>query len=125
MVRSIIACILALNTLGSALLVPLIYLDFNLRRDYIAEVLCIEREEPITVCGGKCYLDFRLEEAGGLDQEAKVPKRPLELSFFRQENSQLQFSAYQFDLATTYTQFGETLPNNLFIGDIFHPPKLS
>lgn len=125
LIQSIVAYFLILNTIGSALLVPLIYLDFNLRRDYIAEVLCIEREQPITVCGGKCYLDFKLEEAGGLEQEAPAPNRQLEISFFRQENLKMSFHSVTFNGKKTYPLFGETSAYNAFIGDVFHPPKFS
>jgi hypothetical protein len=39
-----------------------ILVDFNLNRDYIAATLCINKEQPITVCGGTCYLSEELEQ---------------------------------------------------------------
>ena len=33
---------------------------FNLNRDYIAKVLCINKEEPITMCYGQCFLKRNL-----------------------------------------------------------------
>lgn len=34
---------------------------FQLNRDYIANVLCINKEEPITMCYGQCFLDRNLD----------------------------------------------------------------
>lgn len=36
---------------------------FNLNRQYIAEVLCINKEEPIPVCQGSCFLKKNLDLA--------------------------------------------------------------
>ncbi len=123
-VKRIVAIILTLNTFGSTLLVPLIYLDFNLRRDYIAEVLCIKREEPIEVCGGQCYLDFKLGEAGDLEQESTSPNRQLAISFYREQTCTVILN----DLAFTYQEkiplFGQLLPTSTFVNDVFHPPKI-
>ena len=36
---------------------------FEINRDYIAKVLCINRDEPITMCHGQCFLDRNLDMA--------------------------------------------------------------
>lgn len=36
---------------------------FELNRDYIAEMLCINREKPITTCYGKCFLEKEFDLA--------------------------------------------------------------
>ena len=36
---------------------------FDLNRDYIAEVLCINKEEPLTICHGQCFLNKNLKVA--------------------------------------------------------------
>lgn len=38
------------------LLVPVVYLDFELRKDYIVQHLCENRFKPELYCDGKCYL---------------------------------------------------------------------
>jgi hypothetical protein len=38
------------------LLVPVVYLDFELRKDYIVQHLCENRFKPELHCDGKCYL---------------------------------------------------------------------
>lgn len=34
---------------------------FQLNRDYIAEVLCINKEEPVPTCKGQCFLKKKLD----------------------------------------------------------------
>jgi hypothetical protein len=36
---------------------------FQLNRDYIAEVVCVNKEKPITMCYGQCFLDKSLDLA--------------------------------------------------------------
>lgn len=85
--RTITLSLLISSSMGSALLYPLVYLDYTLRRDYIAKVLCINRKKPITVCYGKCYLKKQLKRVK--DQHEKDRKRhnnqSPELTFFVQD----------------------------------------
>ena len=42
--------------------IPLLYLDFEIRRDYIVANLCENRNRPMLNCNGKCYLAKKLKE---------------------------------------------------------------
>lgn len=44
------------------LLVPFVYLDFELRKDYILQQLCENRFKPELHCDGKCYLSKQLHK---------------------------------------------------------------
>ena len=79
--RNIVIVVLVISTLSGSFLVPLIHLDFELRRDYIEKVLCIERDQPIAVCKGSCVLNSRLDLATDHDQQEQKPA-PIEISFF-------------------------------------------
>ena len=43
---------------------------FQANRDYIAEVLCVNKEKPMTMCNGQCFLDRNLSLA-----DDETPKR--------------------------------------------------
>jgi hypothetical protein len=43
---------------------------FQLNRDYIAEVLCINKEKPLSKCHGQCFLKRKLNLA---DETPKAP----------------------------------------------------
>ncbi|AYQ33175.1 hypothetical protein DTQ70_13855 [Runella sp. SP2] len=44
------------------LLVPFVYLDFELRKDEVVQQLCENRFKPQLHCDGKCYLTKRLQQ---------------------------------------------------------------
>lgn len=39
------------------------FIEFELRKDYIQEFLCINNDQPITVCGGSCFLSQKIKES--------------------------------------------------------------
>lgn len=46
---------------------------FQLNRDYIAEVLCINRDEPVKMCHGQCFLKQNLNVADSETQDSGTP----------------------------------------------------
>ncbi|MTI22771.1 hypothetical protein E1176_17195 [Fulvivirga sp. RKSG066] len=119
----VIACII-LHILGSALTVPLIYVDFELRRDYISKVLCIKKDEPITVCGGQCFLAKQLNKAEKQHQDAQNSPRVEQISFFSEAIKQ---HSHIRNYEVVDLVFGHYLGHNQprgFIHEIFHPPQI-
>lgn len=53
------------------LVVPLIFLDFELRRDYIAQHRCENRTRPELHCDGQCYLARQLQATQARDHSEK------------------------------------------------------
>ena len=39
------------------------FLDYYVNYEYISEVLCINKDKPMSTCNGKCYLSQQLKEA--------------------------------------------------------------
>ena len=106
------------------MLVPLIYLDFEVRKDYIAKVLCIKRDKPMTVCGGSCYLAKKLDLAQK-QEEKKEAINPSEISFFHELNVQIEVSRNNFSiLKSSFFKYNEPYSGLLNSFDIFHPPRL-
>lgn len=46
---------------------------FHINNDYIAEVLCVNKEKPITMCHGQCFLDKSLDLADDAGDEGSLP----------------------------------------------------
>jgi hypothetical protein len=53
------------------LVVPVIFLHFELRQDYIARYLCENRHRPELHCDGQCYLAKRLQATQEREQSEK------------------------------------------------------
>ena len=70
-----------------SILIP--YAQYYLNYDYIAEVLCINKEKPITICYGKCYLNDQLKKTSNSDDgpaptQIEYQKQPLTLNDLQQ-----------------------------------------
>ncbi|MFN8349745.1 MAG: hypothetical protein U0X91_32395 [Spirosomataceae bacterium] len=57
-----IALFLLLLVSFKSLIVPFVYLDFELRKEYIIHNLCKNRFKPQLHCDGKCYLAKQLQK---------------------------------------------------------------
>jgi hypothetical protein len=94
---------------------------FELNRNYIAEVLCINKEDSMSVCHGQCFLKKNLNLADDTEK-APVPKTKdkSEIPFFLISDvvslSQVlpQTSEVNFSIAPSSTID--------FPSSIFHPP---
>lgn len=99
-----------------------ILVSFELNRNYIAENLCVKKDDPHNCCKGKCYLDKQIE------QEEKKEKSPISTDTkdkeeiqFCQNILQLRFlRAALFEIKTPYVSFiSEGIDQS-----IFRPPKV-
>jgi hypothetical protein len=61
-----LALLILLNSLGRVFIV----LEYQLNKDYIAKILCINRDKPQLACNGKCHLKKQLQKAE--EQEKKT-----------------------------------------------------
>ncbi len=55
------------------------FLEFELQKEYIQEVLCVNKQKPITECGGHCYLSKRLKESNETEQTPVSPQGQFKL----------------------------------------------
>jgi len=104
-------------------MVPLAYLDYELRKDYISEVLCINRDIPESNCQGKCYLKKQLAQADGTtDTQNSVNQERLILSFFKENQATYALDSFIPSRLTHQINSIQGIPQN-FIQDIYHPPR--
>ncbi|GJM28580.1 MAG: hypothetical protein DHS20C17_12150 [Cyclobacteriaceae bacterium] len=105
-------------------MVPLAYIDYELRRDYISEVLCINREKPKTNCEGKCYLKKKLNQAGHQqNHQSTVLQERLQLSFFNETIRRHLFARMPNRIELNYfVPAVEGAPLS-YVPDIYQPPQ--
>ncbi|MCV9385779.1 hypothetical protein [Reichenbachiella ulvae] len=122
--KDILIFILALNTLASTLAVPLIYMDFGMRRDYIAEVLCINRDKPMLNCDGKCYLAKKLkaaqEQQDKENESINIKSAP---SFFAQLLEMISFDRSVNTSSPIYQDRVLHFVLSTFLSEVFVPPR--
>ena len=124
--------LISLGLLGlmliKACVIPLLYLDFEIRRDYIVANLCENRNRPQLNCNGKCYLAKKIAEAKKQEEKqaesdflakllAVSTDMPHLTSPYNNTN-ELNFTflkSVKFSFQNQFVAFNH-------IQDIFHPP---
>jgi len=123
-IRTIVSLLLLQGILGSTLMVPLAYMDFELRKDYITKVLCINRKIPESGCEGKCFLQKRLSEANSHHNPQDIPTQErFQLSFFTQTIKGLLTNQSPELVELKLLVFNDFGIRHTEATDIFHPPQ--
>ena len=102
-----------------------VLLDFKLRQDFIAKVLCVNKEKPKRQCHGKCYLKKQLKQV--TDQQSDENKATTQ----KVETQLLFCSAFSSpDWGTPIRRKKKRFPifNDSRLAttslEIFHPPRV-
>jgi hypothetical protein len=95
---------------------------FQANQEYIAQVLCINKEKPITMCHGQCFLDRNLALADEeMPQQAPAPgKVKIENTIFLGLNVDIQLSMIATEISQNPSP--ETLYTFVSGRTFFHPP---
>ena len=104
------------------------FIEYELNKKYIAEVLCENKDKPEMHCNGKCHLKKQLKKANSApeQQQQEQPQAPLPLKSDPVVTVLLLPDKYNF--------YGQKcikiiIPyiihyNFEFVSSIFHPPKV-
>lgn len=106
--------------------IPLLYLDFEIRRDYIAANLCINKNRPKLNCNGKCYLAKKLkalEEQEKKQAEQNLLHKVIDTSADSQVYTfRLQPQTFSPIENVSLFRYESPYAARLAVDDIFHPP---
>ena len=111
--------------LVKAWVIPVVYLDYELRKEYIIANLCVNRDNPIVVCEGKCYLAEKIVEAKKQD-ERRTEQTYMANLLFQVMDTDKPFTysspeRFEKHLTITFDYISPFLSSTV-TADIFHPP---
>ena len=97
---------------------------FQINRSYIAEVLCINKEKPMTLCYGDCFLKKNLKFADETEKSTppSANKENLEIPFFILSEACSLTNPTGISITFPYLK-RDALALNGFPTSIFHPPS--
>jgi hypothetical protein len=107
---------------------PVIYLDFELRRDYIVKNLCVNKSRPELKCDGKCYLAKRIAAAQEKEERHAEQIFVFQLCETLAEPIKPLFpissdlADASLDLESGAFCYASRLNDRLFVSGVFHPP---
>lgn len=119
-----IICVL-LVIFAKTLISPLIYLNYELRKDYIIQNFCENKERPELNCDGKCYLAKQLKASQQEDEEQatlRFMEKLMSIEYLEvkndalsKEESTLWLHSLQIEvIPSLFAKFSPSAP--------FHPP---
>lgn len=115
--------ILAFIILFSSMSRGVVVADYLLNKDYIAKVLCVNRDKPEMKCNGKCHFAKQLKKqdaAEGQTEKSGKTVRTLDEVNLTCENLSLSISViFSFEKLSFQSQTGQ--PESLPLA-IDHPP---
>jgi hypothetical protein len=123
--RSILSAFMILIFLSPILVKVGIFVDFKVHQDFIAKVLCINKDKPMSNCNGKCILAQKLKKAEE-PQKKEFPaalKERFEINLYLSDILKVNPGIHlESDNKTNSPQNDPFLKFN-FSTEIFHPPK--
>ena len=102
-----------------------VILSFKANQDYIAKVLCEKKDEPITVCGGKCYLvkELKKTEEKGNEKPVTLLAKLMQTAFFYIPEAPGTSPGIIVLPKRQLVAYNTALPSLLHTLGIFHPPR--
>jgi hypothetical protein len=124
--KSYIALLLLALVSVKTLLVPMVYLDFEMRKDFIIQNLCENRFKPQLNCNGKCYLAKKLHKIAEDNATKETQKQGASIKKIMEEvfeTTPLFSYDLRFENLSTKSIYSYQLAHYQSITfSIFHPP---
>ena len=128
LIKKITGAILLITITFKMLMAPLIFADYELRKDFIIKNYCVNKSRPEMHCDGKCYLAKQLEKAEQEDQKQATGNFISKLLSFESEIKTNLFS----DFFLKKTFLVKENPNFIYSESFssknafsfFHPPQV-
>lgn len=106
--------------LVSSINLPLVYLEFELNKGYITKVLCIDRDKPVNVCSGSCFLKKRLEKEATNNTKPDSKTKRLAFAMFYQNIKAVIVPKHK---QNTLLEYSDIQYCFLYSKSVFHPPN--
>lgn len=98
-------------------------LEYNLNKEYIASVLCENRNKPELACNGKCYLNKKLAQSQEKNHNHSVPQ--IDLSKYPVTTiSYVVNTLKEIEIANKSQFYNVTKHPQKYTSSVFRPPIL-
>lgn len=124
MFNKVITFMLLITMLMGVFNGTMIYIWFKFNQEYIAAMLCEQRNDPGSSCNGKCHLQKKLAESETTTPESpKAITQTETLSFFLPPARQTQEQKKELLFTTVYSLYVQPFAGTEIPAEIFHPPR--
>lgn len=97
---------------------------YEINKDYVADVLCINKDKPELNCKGKCYLKKQLNKTDEQQnsQDGKVVDTKIEIAEYVPASIKYDVQEYYTVSNQSFSAHYQDDSSQDFTRDIFHPP---
>ena len=98
---------------------------YELNKDYVADVLCINKDKPELNCKGKCYLNKQLKKADNTESNKQRPpaSKKIEITEFLVNNLWAFPTQYSNAPQNIHAGYYTAPISYLYMQKVFHPPS--
>jgi hypothetical protein len=96
--------------------------NYWMNRDYIAAVLCENKDKPELDCNGKCHLKKQIKEQSESEEEGQEMSERLMIEFVRDIDA-FALAMIEIPVENVLCDYCEELKSGITRG-VFHPPQL-
>ncbi|MCP9766183.1 hypothetical protein [Lacihabitans soyangensis] len=128
LIKKITGGVLLITITFKMLMAPLIFADYELRKDFIIKNYCVNKSRPELHCDGKCYLAKQLEKAEQEDQKQATGNFITKLLSFESEIKTNLFTDFFLQKPFLVKENPNFIYSEFFSSknafSFFHPPQV-
>ncbi|MCP9755562.1 hypothetical protein EGI26_10380 [Lacihabitans sp. CCS-44] len=128
LIKKITGAVLLITVTFKMLMAPLIFADYELRKDFIIKNYCVNKSLPELHCDGKCYLAKQLEKAEQEDKKQATGNFITKLLSFESEIKANLFTDFFLQKPFLVKENPNFIYSEFFSSknafSFFHPPQV-
>lgn len=128
LIKKITGAVLLITVTFKMLMAPLIFADYELRKDFIIKNYCVNKSRPELHCDGKCYLAKQLEKAEQEDKKQATGNFITKLLSFESEIKANLFTDFFLQKPFLVKENPNFIYSEFFSSknafSFFHPPQV-
>ena len=102
----------------------ILYLQLEANRDFIAEVFCINKDEPMVMCYGSCYINKTISDNQEKEQHTPNPVKQKKIDFIGNRHTIAPVIHATHLNTTSPNTCRQNRSGRLLITDVFRPPSI-
>lgn len=107
-----------------SMVIPMVFIDYELNKDYIIQNFCVNKNKPELECDGKCYLAQKINEAREKEAESTFSSYLFTMEcHFVSQTIKLTYVPIVFFLESKPIDFKASIYDSKSIFAFFHPPR--
>ena len=106
----------------------IVFIDWKVNHARITKLYCVNKNNPMMNCNGKCYLSLQLKKIESDYEQSKAPFNPknlkaTELLLFVENFISKPLEIYRFTTQISKGGIYQESTNQLYLSSCFHPPN--